>query len=70
MVISLTVAALVKRFGLKATGNSARYRSACSIVAEALGEVRMQMTKKAVEAIWDRYQHVMPGWTGPVWVPG
>ena len=29
----------------------------------------MQMTNKAVEAIWERYRHVMPGWTGPVLDP-
>jgi hypothetical protein len=70
LFISLTVVDLVDRFGLKATGRSARRRSACSIVGEALGEARMRMTDKAVEAIWERYKHVMPGWTGPVWTPG
>jgi hypothetical protein len=64
--IASTVAAVVDRFGLKPTGSSARRRSACSIVAEALEVVHMQRSAKTVESIWKRYRGGVPtvrGWS-------
>jgi hypothetical protein len=64
--VAMTVAAVTDRFGLKPTGRSARYRSACSIVAEALHDARMERGRKTVEKIWERYGRAMPiipGWT-------
>jgi hypothetical protein len=63
--IASTVAAVIDRFGLKPTGSSARRRSACSIVAEALEVVQMKREAKTVEAIWKRYRGGMP--TVPGW---
>jgi hypothetical protein len=63
--IAMTVAALIDRFGLKPTGRSARRRSACAIVAEALQAIGMQLGYKAVEAIWNTYRRAMP--TVPGW---
>jgi hypothetical protein len=66
--IGMTVAALVDHFGhlgLEHTGRSPRRHSACSIVAEALEEARMQLGYKAVERIWDDYSRnapTVPGW--------
>lgn len=64
--IAATVAAVVDRYGLKPTGRSARKRSACAVVAEALGVINRQVSPKAVEDIWRRYRRGMPtvpGWT-------
>jgi hypothetical protein len=64
--IAATVAAVCDRFYLKPTGRSARKRSACAVVAEALGAVGKQMSPKAVEEVWRRYKRGMPtrpGWT-------
>jgi hypothetical protein len=64
--IALTVAAVVDRFGLPATGRSLRRRSACSIVADALEEIGLRLGYKAVEKIWNKYKNAMPtvpGWT-------
>jgi hypothetical protein len=64
--IATTVAAVVDRYGLKPTGRSARKRSACAVVAEALGVINRQVSPKAVEDIWRRYKRGMPtvrGWT-------
>jgi hypothetical protein len=64
--IAMTVAALIDRFGLKPTERPPRTgRSACAIVAKALGEAHMQVGYKAVEKIWDRYKNAMP--TVPGW---
>jgi hypothetical protein len=54
--IAQMVAEIVTRYDLKPTGRSARFRSACSIVAEALG-----MSYEAVVIIWQRHErHVAP----------
>ena len=67
VAIAAMVAALCDRFGLKPTGRSVRGRSACSIIAEALGIIQKQMTPHAVVSIWKRHKHNMPpptgGWT-------
>ena len=66
MLIALCVGAVVDRFRLPATGRSARWRSACSIVAEALGEVGINMSPKRVERVWEDYwaaAPTQPGWT-------
>jgi hypothetical protein len=63
--IALTVAALIDRFGLDPTSRSARRRSACAVVAEALAVVHMGMGVKAVERIWQAYARAMP--TVPRW---
>jgi hypothetical protein len=65
MFIALTVAAVVDRFGLPPTGRSPHRRSACSIVAEALREIGMQLGSAAVEKIWNKYRGGMP--TAPGW---
>lgn len=64
--ICVTVAAVVDRFGLAPTGRSPHRRSACVIVAEALGEVGINMAPKRVEAIWQKHCGSMPtvsGWS-------
>jgi hypothetical protein len=64
--IAATVAAVVDRYGLKPTGRSARKRSACAVVAEALGVVNKRMSTDAIERIWKRHKRRMPsvpGWT-------
>jgi hypothetical protein len=67
LCIVMIVAEVADRFGLELTGRSARHRSACSIVAEALGEAGINMAPKRVEAICERYSGVMPtaapGWS-------
>jgi hypothetical protein len=63
--IATTVAAVIDRYGLRPTGRSPHCRSACSIVAEALGEAQMQLGNKAVEKIWEAYGRAMP--TVPGW---
>ena len=69
--IAMTVAAVVDRFGLNPTRNTASRgrpsarRSACSVVAEALASVHIGMGEKAVEAIWTRLANAMP--TVPGW---
>jgi hypothetical protein len=67
IVITLTVGALCDHFGLQPTGgHSARQRSACSFVAEALGEASIQMGDKAIEAVWAEWRGmlpVVPGWS-------
>jgi hypothetical protein len=71
LCIAMTVAAVVDRFGLTPTRNTASRgrpsarRSACAIVAEALGFVGISTGEKAVEAIWTRLANVMP--TVPGW---
>jgi len=52
VLIAMVVAAVAERFKLKPTGSSARRRSACSIVAEALSAINMRLGSKAVESIW------------------
>jgi hypothetical protein len=63
LCIAMTVAAIVDRFPtIRPTGRSARNRSACQLVGEALNP---SMNYSAVKAIWQRYGHVMPtiaGW--------
>jgi hypothetical protein len=64
--IAATVAAVCDRYSLKPLGRSARKRSACSVVAEALGVVDKRMSTDAVERIWKRHRRGMPtrpGWT-------
>ena len=67
MFIALTVAAVIDRFPqLDPTGRSIDRQSACSIVAEALQEIKLRLGYKAVESIWNRYRNAMPtvpGWT-------
>jgi hypothetical protein len=66
IAIAATVAAVVDRYGLKPLGRSARKRSACAVVAEALGVVGKRMSTDAVERIWKRHRGGMPtvpGWT-------
>jgi len=71
LCIAMTVAAVVDRFGFYTTRNTASRgrpsarRSACAIVAEALGSVEISMGEKAVEAIWFRLANAMP--TVPGW---
>ena len=65
ILICATVAGIVDRFDLKATGRSPHRRSACSIVAEALTEAGRGMGAKAVEDIWKAYGNAMP--TAPGW---
>jgi hypothetical protein len=63
--IAMTVAVVRDRFELKPTGRSARRRSACSIVAEALDVIHQRMDYKAVERIWSALAHNVPpglGW--------
>jgi hypothetical protein len=63
--ICVVAAAVCDRFGLKPTGRSARRRSACAVVGDALQVIGMRMSAKAVEAIWRRYGRAMPsarGW--------
>jgi len=71
LCIAMTVAAVVDRFGLNPTRNTASRgkpsarRSACAIVADALGSVHINMGEKAVETIWNRLAGAMPtvrGW--------
>jgi len=53
LAISSLVWNLCDTFNLKPTGRSTRRRSACSIVAQALGEeAHINMSAKRVEAIW------------------
>jgi hypothetical protein len=66
IMITLVVAGVVDRFGFDPTGRSPRRRSASSIVAEALGEVGINMSAKRVEIIWRDYwaaAPTKPGWT-------
>lgn len=55
MMITAIVWKVTQRFNLRPTGRSKRSRSACSIVAEALGEAHINLSDKAVEAIWHSY---------------
>jgi hypothetical protein len=64
--ISMTVAAVADRFGVRPTGRSARRRSACAIVAEALDAIHMKLGYEAVKSIWKVYGHNMPRGT-PFW---
>jgi hypothetical protein len=61
----ITIAAVVDHFALPPTGRSARKRSACSIVAEALDAVNSVRAYKTLERIWLKYRHAQPpiGWT-------
>ena len=69
--IAMTVAAVVDRYGLRPTRNTASRgrpsarRSACSIAAEALEVVHLRLGEKAVETIWNRLANAMP--TVPGW---
>ena len=63
--IALTVAALIDRYQLKATGRSPYCRSACAIVAEALHAGPGQLGYGAVEKIWKAHRWHMP--TVPGW---
>ena len=72
--IALVVAGVVDKFKIPPTGSSARHRSACAIVGEALLEadvtkgcktVHLRRSYETVKKVWGRYQHVMPtiaGW--------
>jgi hypothetical protein len=63
LCIAMTVAAVCDRFPMiRPTGRSARNRSGCQIVAEALAPT---MSYHAVKHIWQRYGAAMPtraGW--------
>jgi hypothetical protein len=64
--IAVTVEAVCDRFGLKPYGRSARSRSSCSVVAEALGVINRRMSPEGVKTIHKRYRRAMPtkpGWT-------
>ena len=61
--ICMVVSAVANCFGLKPTGSSARWRSACPIVAEALSVINMTLGSAAVENIWQRYGHAMPAFS-------
>jgi hypothetical protein len=58
--IAATVAATCDRYGLRPTGRSARRRSGCAVVAQALGVISMQIGVKAVERAWTKYRSAMP----------
>jgi hypothetical protein len=65
IAIAMVVAAVVDQFGLKATGHSPRRRSACAVVAQALGEIRMARDYESVATIWKlygRHLHLPLGW--------
>jgi hypothetical protein len=57
LCINMTVAAVVDRCRLDPTGRSPRRKSACAIVAEAVG-----MDYEAVRKIWQRYGRNVAGW--------
>jgi|RhiMethySRZTD1v2_1073278.scaffolds.fasta_scaffold361195_2 hypothetical protein len=57
LCINMTVAAVVDRYMLDPTGRSPRHKSACAIVAEALG-----MDYDAVRKIWQHYGRNVAGW--------
>jgi hypothetical protein len=64
--ITVTVAAVCDRYGLKPFGRSVRKRSGCAVIGEALGVIGKAMSYKAVEAICRRYWRGMPtkcGWS-------
>jgi hypothetical protein len=60
----MVVADIRIHFGIDPTGRSARRRSGCEIVGEALQGVRMKRGTAAVVKVWERYGHAMP------WYPG
>jgi hypothetical protein len=62
--IAATVASVCDRFGLRPTGRSARKRSGCAIVAQALAVIDKAMSYKEVETIWTRYGRFMPRTSG------
>jgi hypothetical protein len=65
IAICLVVAAVCDRFSLKPTGHSPRRRSACAIVAQALGVIGMTLSYEAVASIWKMYgrrMHLPRGW--------
>lgn len=55
IAITSLIIVLIDRFGLTPYG---RHSSACSIVAEALGAVKINMNYKAVAEVWRRYGKV------------
>lgn len=55
------------RFGTKPTGHSARRRSACAIVAEALCAVGISLGYDDARKIWKRYRNSMPSADSAVW---
>jgi hypothetical protein len=65
IIITLTVGAVCETFGLQPTGRSARHRSACSIVAEALRRAHIAMSEEAIVSVWKDYRGVVP--TVPGW---
>ena len=60
IAITITVDRLCKSYGLKPTGRSARHKSACAIVAEALSSTPgvANLSEKGVAEIWRRYGHI------------
>lgn len=71
LVITLTVGAVCDHFELQASGRSARRRSACSIVAEALSEASIAMSEAAIVSIWKERRGMLPadrGWSAS-WEP-
>ena len=71
--VSLVVAALDDKFGIRPTGHSARRRSGCEIVGEALfeggaataGKRHRKKSYETVKKIWGKYKNAMP--TVPGW---
>ena len=55
IAITTIIGQLVTRHNLKATGRNRRNKSACEIVAEALGETSMTMSYDAVARIWKKW---------------
>jgi hypothetical protein len=60
ILIAMMVAAVAEQFRLKPTGRSARRRSACAVVADALDVINMKMNTKAIEKIWNVYGDSIP----------
>jgi hypothetical protein len=66
IAIAMTVSAVCDKFALKPTGRSARKRSGCAIVAEALDAIGLRMSASNVETIWKKLGRSMPtvkGWS-------
>jgi hypothetical protein len=59
--IALAVKETLRRFPqIKLRGNSMRTRSACSLVAEVLLELRLGMSESAVRKVYEHLEHYLP----------